>query len=122
MSVLLVDAGNTRIKWAVLRADKLSRQKAVEHAGISARQLERQLFATRGLTRVIAASVAGTRINRMLAAACRRKTGLVCEFVASARNAGRAHHPLHPAMATGRGSLHGGDCRLSSGPLARAPA
>ena len=88
MSVLLVDIGNTRIKWSVLRADKLGRQKALEHAGVTARDLKRHLFArTPGLTRVIAASVAGTRLNRMLSTTCRRETGLTCEFVASARNA-----------------------------------
>lgn len=88
MSVLLVDIGNTRIKWSVLRADRMGRQKALEHAGITARELKRQLFArTPRLSRVIVASVAGTRLNRMLAATCRRETGLKCEFVASARNA-----------------------------------
>jgi type III pantothenate kinase len=88
VSVLLVDIGNTRIKWSVLRGDRLGRQKALDHAGVTARDLKRQLFArTPGLTRVIAASVAGTRLNRMLAATCRRETGLACEFVASARNA-----------------------------------
>jgi type III pantothenate kinase len=85
--MLLVDIGNTRIKWSVLRGDKLGRQKAMEHAGLTARDLERQLFATRGITRVVAASVASVRLNRLLAVTCRRKTGLTCEFVASARNA-----------------------------------
>jgi type III pantothenate kinase len=87
VSVLLVDIGNTRIKWSVLRGDKLGRQKALEHAGISARDLERQMFTTRGISRVIAASVAGARLNRLVASSCRRRTGLVCEFVAAARNA-----------------------------------
>ena len=87
MSVLLVDIGNTRIKWSLLREDRLGRQKALEHVGITGRDLERQLFASRGITRVVAASVASTRLNRLLASACRRKTGLTCEFVASARNA-----------------------------------
>ena len=88
MSVLLVDIGNTRIKWSVLRGDRMGRQKALEHAGLTTRELKRHLFArTPGLTRVIAASVAGTRLNRMLAATCRRETGLKCEFVVSARNA-----------------------------------
>jgi type III pantothenate kinase len=88
VSVLLVDIGNTRIKWAVLRGDRLGRQKALEHAGLTARPLQRQIFATnRGLTRVIAASVASTRVNRLLAATCRKATGLTCEFVVSARNA-----------------------------------
>jgi type III pantothenate kinase len=90
VSVLLVDIGNTRIKWSLLRGDRIGRQKALEHAGITARDLKRQVFGpTRGLglTRVIAASVAGTRVNRLLAATCRKETGLVCEFVASARNA-----------------------------------
>ncbi len=88
MSVLLVDVGNTRLKWSVLRGERMGRQKALTHAGLTARDLGRQLFArTSGLTRVIAASVAGTRLNRMLSATCRRETGLTCEFVASARNA-----------------------------------
>jgi type III pantothenate kinase len=87
VSMLLVDIGNTRIKWSLLRGEKLARQKAIEHAGITARDLERQLFATRGITRVVAVSVASKRLNRLLAATCRRKTGLTCEFVASARNA-----------------------------------
>ena len=88
MSVLLVDIGNTRIKWSVLRGDRMGRQKALEHAGLTPRDLKRHLFArTPGLTRVIAASVAGTRLNRMLAATARRETGVACEFVASARNA-----------------------------------
>jgi type III pantothenate kinase len=87
VSVLIVDIGNTRIKWALLRGAKLGRQKAVEHAGVTARDLERQLFATRGITRVVVASVAATRLNRLLAAACRRKTGLKAELIATARNA-----------------------------------
>lgn len=88
MSVLLVDIGNTRIKWSVLRGERLGRQKALEHTGVSVRDLKRHLFArTPALTRVIAASVAGARLNRTLAATCRRETGLTCEFVASARNA-----------------------------------
>jgi type III pantothenate kinase len=87
VSVLIVDIGNTRIKWALLRGDRLGRQKALEHAGITARELARQLFATRGISRVIAASVAGTRLNRLVSTTCRSKTGLTCEFVASTRNA-----------------------------------
>lgn len=88
MRVLLVDIGNSRIKWSVLRGEKLGRQKALEHAGLTARDLQRQVFARPGgFTRVIAASVAGARLNRMLAATCRRETGLACEFIASARNA-----------------------------------
>jgi type III pantothenate kinase len=87
VTVLLIDVGNTRIKWALLKGDRLGRQKAMDHAGISARELERQVFGTRGITRVVAASVAGTRLNRLLAATCLRKTGMACEFVASARKA-----------------------------------
>jgi len=87
VSVLLVDIGNTRIKWSLLRGERLGRQKALAHAGLTPRDLERQLFAAPGITRVVAASVAGTRVNRMLAAASRRRTGRPCEFLASARNA-----------------------------------
>jgi type III pantothenate kinase len=87
VSVLLVDVGNTRIKWSVLRGEKLGRQKALEHAGVTGRDLERQLFATRGVNRVVVACVGSTRVKRLLAAACRRRTGLQAEFVVSARNA-----------------------------------
>lgn len=90
MSVLLVDIGNTRLKWAVLRGEKLGRQKAIAHAGLTALQLKRQMFAKsriRGVRRVIAVSVAGARLNRLVAATCRQVTGLPCEFVTSARNA-----------------------------------
>lgn len=88
MSVLLVDIGNSRLKWSVLKDERLGRQKALEHAGVTARELTRHLFARAPrLERVIVASVAGTRLNRLLAATCRREKGLACEFVATARNA-----------------------------------
>ena len=90
MSVLLVDIGNTRLKWAVLRGEKLGRQKAPPHAQITARDLQRHLFSKaqiRGVRRVIAVTVAGTRLNRLLVATCREATGLPCEFVTSSRNA-----------------------------------
>jgi type III pantothenate kinase len=87
VSVLLVDIGNSRLKWALLRGERLGHQKALEHADLTARDLERALFASRGITRVIASSVASTRVSRLLAGACRRRTGLKCEFVTSSRNA-----------------------------------
>ena len=121
MSVLLVDIGNTRIKWSVLRGDRMGRQKALEHAGITPRDLERQLFArTRGITRVIAASVAGTRLNRLLARDCPPQD--------RSAHASSSPPPAMPRASRtrykepwrlGRRPVHGGDRGLSHGPGAR---
>ncbi len=73
-SVLLVDIGNTRIKWAIWRAGRLGRMRAEAYAGWSSGDFERRLFRARShrLTRVIVASVAGEAIARRLAAAAAR--------------------------------------------------
>jgi type III pantothenate kinase len=88
MTVLLVDIGNTRIKWARLEGDRPGRGKAAAHSGWRAADYARHLFApARGIGRVVVASVAGSKVNQALAAAARR-AGAVAQFVAVARHAG----------------------------------
>ena len=73
MTVLLVDIGNTRIKWARLDGNHLSRGRAAAHSGWGPRDYARHLFApARAPERVVVASVAGPEVNRALAAAARR--------------------------------------------------
>jgi type III pantothenate kinase len=87
MTTLLVDIGNTRVKWAILRGAKLSRMQAMPHAngGAVLRKLVRG--APRGVTRVLAVCVAGVRQERALAAAVRQRFALGVEFVRSSRAA-----------------------------------
>jgi type III pantothenate kinase len=107
-SVLLVDIGNTRIKWALWRDGGLTRMQAAFHGGWSRGDYERHLFrrarpsgvrsrrnraasrrAARPLqpTQVIVASVAGARVNRLLAAAAGRACGIRPRFIATSRRA-----------------------------------
>jgi type III pantothenate kinase len=86
MSILLVDIGNTRIKWARLAGDRLSRQQAAAHAGWRASQFARHVLGkARGLERIVAVSVAGARIDAQFAAAARKRAGIKVEFVTSQR-------------------------------------
>jgi type III pantothenate kinase len=89
LSILLVDIGNTRIKWATWRDGRLGRLKAREHAGWTQREFGRELFGARSgePNRILVASVAGQRLNRAFRAAALRVVGVRPEFVASARTA-----------------------------------
>ncbi|HEY2276038.1 MAG TPA: type III pantothenate kinase [Steroidobacteraceae bacterium] len=73
MTVLLVDIGNTRIKWARLDGTRVSRGKAAAHSGWGPGDYARRLLgAARTPERVVVASVAGSEVNRAFAAAARR--------------------------------------------------
>jgi type III pantothenate kinase len=88
MSLLLIDIGNTRVKWAILRDAKMSRMRALPHAGkwdILPRVVR---GAGRKVDGVLAVCVAGKRFERALAAAVRRQFGLPVDFVRSTRQAG----------------------------------
>ena len=87
---MLVDIGNTRVKWARLIDGRIGRQHAVEHAGWSREDFALTLFGkpgARGFERVVAVSVAGPRVDRAFTAATRARTGLPPEFFVSRRRA-----------------------------------
>jgi type III pantothenate kinase len=71
MTILLIDAGNTRIKWARLQDGRLQRSQAAAHGAWSARQFGR-LFKAPQPERALVASVAGTRVRAALRQAARR--------------------------------------------------
>jgi len=85
--ILLVDIGNTRVKWALLRGVRLGRMRAKAHGG-DPRVLEVAVRrAPRAVTRVVAVNVAGARFERALRAASRDRFGVRPEFVRSTREA-----------------------------------
>ena len=69
--ILLVDAGNTRVKWRVVSADAPARalaEGAVGHAEID--MLAAACRAWPGLARVVGCNVAGTSVAARIATAC----------------------------------------------------
>ena len=112
-SALLVDIGNTRIKWARLQDGRLGRQFAEPFAGWKARDFAQRVFglpasgggsasgrragrssragrarAGGDIDRVIVSSVAGSRVNEVFTDAARHAHGPKPEFVTSQRQAG----------------------------------
>jgi type III pantothenate kinase len=70
MSLVAVDIGNTRIKWARVAGARPGAAKAAVHAQWKAADYRRHLI-TPGTTGLIVASVAGARSDRALARAAR---------------------------------------------------
>lgn len=89
MSILLVDIGNTRVKWARLKSGRIGRQRAAAHAGWTSQDFARRvLSASRGVERIVAVSVAGARVDKRFSAAARRKLRVTPEFFVSKRRVG----------------------------------
>ena len=93
VNTLLVDIGNTRVKWARLSRGRLSRLQAVAHEGWSGERIARHLVgkpshpASKRVERIVVVSVAGARIDRGFASETRRQLGIAPEFFASQRRA-----------------------------------
>ena len=87
MTVLLVDIGNTRIKWAHVAGGRLNRVRAAAHAAWTAADYGGRLFAGRRPERMLVASVAGPKVTRALATAARR-AGVSARFVRVPRRGG----------------------------------
>jgi type III pantothenate kinase len=86
-SILLVDIGNTRIKWACFDGERIGPQHAAVIAGWRAEDYARRVIGrARDVNRIIVASVAGPHVDREFAAAARRE-GVAAEFVRSQRRA-----------------------------------
>jgi type III pantothenate kinase len=88
MNTLLVDIGNTRVKWAALRDGKPGRPSALAHDGNAAAIDTLMRRAPRDVQRIVAVSVAGKRLEQALVRAARRRFGLRPVFLHSARRAG----------------------------------
>ena len=81
---LVVDIGNTRVKWATVDDQgRLGSQQAGGHEHWNVDDWEGALFATPGIERVAAASVAGSASKRALVEAAARRGVTDVRFVAS---------------------------------------
>ena len=89
MSVLLVDIGNTRVKWASFTRARVGRMKAAAHKGWGGERIARHVVGAgaRRLERIVVVSVAGARVDRAFAAEARHRFGIVPEFFRSERRA-----------------------------------
>src|SRR5205823_1800206 len=95
MTALLVDLGNTRIKWARFDGERLSAPGAAAHSAWRAADYGRRLFGGRAPPdSMLVASVAGARLDRVLAAAARRAG--VRAVVRSGRRDSSAARPAPP--------------------------
>jgi type III pantothenate kinase len=88
MAVLLVDIGNTRIKWAYLEDGRIGRGHAGVHSSWSSSTYARRLFGKEGRpAHMWVTSVAGPEVNRALTRAARR-AGVAATFVSVPRRGG----------------------------------
>lgn len=88
MSALLVDIGNSRIKWALLQGMRLGKSQAAEYAGWRARDFARRLIGPRpAVERILLSNVAGDDVGDALAAGARLAGAPKPERVATQRRA-----------------------------------
>jgi type III pantothenate kinase len=89
MNWLLLDAGNTRLKWARARGDRLRGHGAIAYAPLASfdDRLRRRLLRTGACDRVLAASVAGGDVERRIRRALRAAGRPTPQFVHSTRRA-----------------------------------
>jgi type III pantothenate kinase len=86
--MLLVDVGNSRVKWATFDCGQMGVQSAAAYSGWTMDDWRRALFATPGVESVFVASVAGEASAALLTEAARLETGRPAQFVATRREAG----------------------------------
>lgn len=73
MEVLVIDAGNTRLKWARTRGATLDASRATAHANWRQADYTRRLVKlARSVDRILVSSVADPKVNAALAAVARR--------------------------------------------------
>ena len=87
--ILLLDVGNTRIKWAQLLDTSLTPQQALVHKGVHADEWLDKLFRERFRpSRVVVGNVAGPEIAAMIRSQAEAKWQVTPEFAASTSIAG----------------------------------
>lgn len=90
MILLLLDIGNTRVKWARLVGGKMGKQQAAANAQWGVAHYARRVIGrgwAHGTSRIVVSSVAGDEVNGLLIDAARQAGAPVPEFVVSERSA-----------------------------------
>ena len=87
--ILLIDIGNTRLKWAPLSNGRLGEQSAISHAELTREELIAALIETSVRPeRVLIANVGGARVGDLVAHCLRDHWGVEPEFVHSTARGG----------------------------------
>ncbi len=86
MKQLLIDAGNSRLKWAVLHGRRLGRSRALDWNARNMQAVARTVLRAR-CQRVLVCSVAGAALERALRRAARLAGKRAPQFVRSTRHA-----------------------------------
>lgn len=85
--ILVIDVGNTRLKWAWLTSAGLSDQQAIVHRGAKPKLWTAALFdTTQKPERVLIANVAGEAMGKKLTRLTKKYFGVRAEFVSASRN------------------------------------
>ena len=71
MRALLVDIGNSRIKWAWLKDGRLGKSQAAEYSGWRARDFARRVIGSRDVGRILVSNVAADEVSAALATGAR---------------------------------------------------
>lgn len=88
MRALLIDIGNSRIKWAWLTDERLGKAQAADYSGWRARDFATRVIESRlGIDRILVASVAADSISDTLAAGARLAGAPAPERVITRRSA-----------------------------------
>jgi type III pantothenate kinase len=88
--ILLIDVGNTRLKWAWLEGSGLSKQQAVVHLNHASEQWTASLFGpSREASRVLVCNVAGAEMAKSLTDLLQKKFGLEPQFITASRHFGQ---------------------------------
>jgi type III pantothenate kinase len=120
MSTLLVDIGNTRAKWGLLRDGQLAARGAIAHRGAAARDWPRAMDDLGSdLDRILVSNVAGPGVAHALGEWALGRHGVRAEFLkASANAAGLQNSYAHPeSMGVDRWLGMIGAWRRARGPL-----
>jgi len=80
--VLLIDIGNSRLKWATLHAGALSEMRAASYANWTRRDVNEQVLGPAGcVEQVLVSNVGGRRIAALVNEAVREPWGIAARFV-----------------------------------------
>jgi type III pantothenate kinase len=86
-AMLLIDIGNTRIKWAMLENGDLQQQQAVAHAAWTAEECDVAFSALPRSNRVLVSNVGGERIGAIVRDVAIARLGVEPEFIHSTTEA-----------------------------------
>ncbi len=85
--ILVIDVGNTRLKWAWLTSSGLSDQQAVVHRKVKPDTWTAALFApSQKASRVLVSNVAGEAMRKLLTRLSRQRFGVKPEFITASHH------------------------------------